>query len=196
MRGLLVLPLGLATTTVLAQEGGYIGVGFGNFDYQENFFSQIVGQVADEVSINRILGGFEFNEHLALEISYGKTGDIRQSGTEFIDPFGDVSSVISQDFVITNITALGQLPFDWGALLGGIGYFSSENDLTETLSADCCNTLVNAFTFRDDGLSALLGIEWRFGRFGARYGLRLEYQWWDITDSDASSVGLAVSYGF
>ena len=45
-------------------------------------------------------------------------------------------------------------------------------------------------------MTALLGVEWRFGRFGTRYGLRLEYEWWDIDAVSTSAVGLAFSYGF
>jgi len=43
---------------------------------------------------------------------------------------------------------------------------------------------------------AQLGIEWRFGRFGTGFGVRLEYEWWDISDVDASTVGAGISYRF
>jgi Outer membrane protein beta-barrel domain len=196
MRRLLVLPFALAATGALAQETIYVGIGVGSFDYQESFVSSILGRVADEVTIRKLMGGFEFNEHLALEINYGKTDDIRQSGTQNVPPFGDVTDTLSTDFTITTLTAVGQLPFEWGALLAGLGYFSSENDFTDTLTSDCCEPSVIGGTLNDDGLTALLGIEWRFGRFGTRYAVRLEYQWWDIPDADASATGLTFSYGF
>jgi Outer membrane protein beta-barrel domain len=196
MRRLLVLPFALAATTAFAQGSIYVGIGVGNFDYQESFVSSIVGRVADEVTIRKLMGGFEFNEHLALEINYGKTDDIRQSGTENVPPFGDVTGNLVLDFTITSLTALGQLPFEWGALLAGLGYFSSENDFTDTLTSDCCDPSVIGGTIRDEGLTGLLGIEWRFGRFGTRYAVRLEYQWWDISDADSSAAGLTFSYGF
>ena len=197
MRRLLVLSFALAgTTTAFAQESIYVGIGVGTFDYQESFVSSIVGRVADEVTIRKLMGGFEFNEHLALEINYAKTDDIRESGTQNVPPFGDVTDNLAQDFTITSLTAVGQLPFEWGALLAGLGYFSSENDFTDTLTSDCCDPSIIGGKINDDGLTGLLGIEWRFGRFGTRYAVRLEYQWWDLSDADSSAAGLTFSYGF
>ena len=196
MRGLLVLPFVVAATTTLAQESIYVGVGIGKFDYEESFASPIIGRVADEVSVAKLMGGFEINDYVAFEIDFAETHHIRQSGTEDIPPFGNVSGFLSMDFTITSLRAVGQLPFDWGALLGGLGYFTANNGFTETLSASCCDTIVDSGEFTEDGMMALVGVEWRFGRFGTRYGVRLEYEWWDMSDADASAVSLAFSYGF
>lgn len=196
MRRLLVLPCMFAAAAAFGQDTIYVGVGVGTFSYDETFVSNILGQVSDEVTNRKLFGGFEFNEHFTFEMSYAKTADIRQSGTANVPPFGDVTDVLVMDFTMTALTAVGQLPFNWGALLGGLGYFSSDNGFTDTLTADCCDPSVVSSSISDDGMTALVGIEWRFGRFDTRYGIRLEYQWWDIADADASSVGIAVSYGF
>jgi hypothetical protein len=196
MRGFPVLAFALVATTAFAQDSVYVGIGAGSFDYQENFVSPIIGQVADEVSVTKLLGGFQFNDHFALEMNIARTHQIRQFGTENVPPFGDVSDSLSMDLTITSLRALGQLPFDWGVLLAGLGYFSSENDFSETLSADCCETVVDSGSFGDDGFTTVLGLEWRFGRFGTRYGIRLEYEWWDLSGTDTSAVGIGVSYGF
>lgn len=196
MRSLLILFCALFASSAVAQDSIYVGVGFGAFDYKENFASSILGRVADNVSTYKLTGGFEFNEHFALEMNYGKTGKIRQRGTDNVPPYGQVTDALETDFSITSLTAVGQMPFDWGALLAGLGYFSSENDFNETFSADCCQTINNGGKINDDGLTGLLGIEWRFGRFGTRIGVRLEYQWWDISRADASAAGIVLSYGF
>ena len=197
MRRLLVLPLALAATAAFPQDNIYVGVGVGTFDYQENFVSSILGQVSDEVTAWKLMGGFEFNPHFALEMNYGQTSNIRQSGTENIPPFGDVTDVLVTDFTITSLTAVGQFPFkDWGALVAGLGYFSSQNDFTDTLTADGFDPSVIGGSLSDDGLTGLLGFEFRWGRFGTRYAVRLEYQWWDIADADSSAVGIALTYGF
>jgi hypothetical protein len=196
MRGITVLLCVLCGPAALAQESIYVGIGLGSFDYAETARVPVLGKVADKVSAQKLFGGFEINDYFALEISYGKTSDIRQSGTENIDPFGDVTVALETDYSMTVMRAMGQLPFDWGLLLGGLGYYSSANDFNEVTSAACCNSLVNAGTIREDGLMATVGIEWRFGRFGTRYGVRLEYEWWDLSNVDVSIVGLALSYGF
>ena len=97
---------------------------------------------------------------------------------------------------MTNLSAVGQLPLEWGVLMAGLGYYSSENDFVEELMADCCGSITNGNSISDNGVSAMLGIEWRFGRFGTRYGVRLEYEWWDISSVDASAIGIGFSYGF
>jgi opacity protein-like surface antigen len=181
---------------VNAQEGIYVGIGFGNFDYREKFIDSLLGRVADETSIYKILGGFEINDYLAIEINYGQTSDLVQSVTGDFPPLGNLSYTLSQDFTMTSLKAIGQYPMDWGALLGGVGYYSSENDYLEFGTADCCDPVSNGGTFRDEGMAAMVGIEWRFGRFGTRYAFRLEYEYWDIDLVDTSAVGLAFSYGF
>lgn len=179
-----------------AQEGIYVGVGIGSFDFQEALTDPLLGQVAGDVSIAKIFGGFEINNYFAIEISYGETSDLSQSVMGNFPTLGNVNYNLTQDFAMTSLKAVGQYPMDWGAFLGGLGYFSSENDYREFGTADCCNPLSNSGTFSDEGLSAMIGLEWRFGRFGTRYGFRLEYEWWDIDLTDSSAVGLAFSYGF
>jgi hypothetical protein len=196
MRGLLVLPCALAATATHAQEGVYVGIGAGQFDYEENFVSPIIGRVGGEVSGAKLMGGFEINDYVAFEIDFTETHHIRQSGAEDIPPFGNVGGFLSIDFTITSLRGVGQLPFEWGALLGGLGYFTANNGFTETLSPACCDAVVESGSFTDDGMTAMVGVEWRFGRFGTRYGVRLEYEWWDMSGADASAVGLALSYGF
>jgi len=191
-----VLLSALLGTAAQAQDSIYVGVGFGGFDYQESFDDIFFGRVSDSVDTYKIFGGFEFNEHFALEMSYRETGDIKQVGSAVLDPVGLVTDSLTSDFKMTNLVATGQFVKDWGVLLGGLGFFSSDNDVREDLTLECCEPLTLESSIRDDGLSAMLGIEWRFGRFGTRYGIHLEYEWWDIDAADASAVGISFSYGF
>jgi hypothetical protein len=180
----------------VAQDSYYIGVGVGSFDYRESFVDSLYGRVDDSVTTYELFGGFEFNEHVALEISYRTTDDIMAVGSATVAPFGLISGRLTSDFSMTSLVGLGQIPFEWGALIGGLGYFSSENDFREDLMADTFAPFVSSGSYNDDGLTAALGIEWRFGRFGARYGVRLEYEWWDIDAAEASAIGVGFSYGF
>lgn len=196
MRFAVASVLALFSSLCAAQESIYVGLGVGSFDYKEQVVDILYGRVADTSTATKFFGGFEFNEHVAMEISYGETSDLTVSETTNIPPFGDVSGTLKLDFNITSLRAVGQLPFDWGILLGGLGYFTSDNDFREDIQSDCCGTARNAGSIRDDGLTAMLGVEWRWGRFGTRWAARVEYEWWDITDLETSNLGLGLSYGF
>lgn len=196
MRRLLVCLMTLAASGVAAQENVYVGLGIGEFDYEEQFVDPILGQVSDTVSAYKLFGGFEFNDYLAVEISYGKDDSIIDSESVVIPPFGNVFYRIDMEFTKTALRAVGQLPLDSIVLLAGIGYFSSEGDLEEFFDVETQGQFANEISLNDDGMTAMLGVEWRFGRFGTRYALRAEYEWWDMSEVDASTVGLAFSYGF
>ena len=46
-------------------------------------------------SAYRIIGGYRFNDNFALEGGWGKTGDLEESFTEVIPPFGTVTLNLS-----------------------------------------------------------------------------------------------------
>ncbi|MDX1561333.1 MAG: outer membrane beta-barrel protein [Gammaproteobacteria bacterium] len=179
-----------------AQEGIYVGLGAGSFDYDEPFNPGARGTVADTLDIYKLFGGFEVNQHLLIEVGYGKTSDLEYATSFTVDPFGEIDYQYIADFTMTTARAVGQLPLDWGILLAGLGFYSSENDFLEIADADCCGRATNGGTLSDSGATAMLGIEWRFGRLDTQIGFRLEYEWWDIGVADTSAIGLALSYGF
>ena len=193
---LLLLAAVLVGAPAYAQDSIYVGLGVGSFDYKESFNSALYGRIKDSTTAYKLFGGFQFNDHVSLEISFRETDDLVATGSATIAPFGLVNGKYTADFTMTSLTAVGQLPFDWGALLGGLGYFSSENNFREDITTECCEPFVGGGSYDDDGLTGMVGVEWRFGRFGARYGVRLEYEWWDIDAADASAIGVAFSYGF
>lgn len=217
-----ILLLVLFGNATQAQENVYVGLGYGGFDYEEKTADLILDNVGDTLESIKLFGGFELNEHIALEISYGESDDLQQSGFVVVDlgaivdpsvglevfPDTTVSRNLNIDHVTTALRAVGQVPLgDWGVFLGGIGWFRTDSDVRQT--DFYTNDLFDAHpllenpefdtfsaTLRNDGLMATLGVEWRFGRFGTRYGVRLEYEWWDIDNVDASTIGVALTYGF
>lgn len=178
------------------QDAIYVGIGGYRFDYEENIPNVVISGISDTSTAYRLFGGFEFNEYFALEVSYGKSGDLAYRTSADLPGFGQTNYSLATDFTISSFRAIGQFPFEWGALLGGLGFFQSENDFREDILTECCGSLPGDGSFTDTGLTVGLGAEWRFGRFGTRYGLRLEYEWWDTEDIDTSALGLAFSYGF
>jgi hypothetical protein len=179
----------------VAQENIYAGIGYGEFDYEEQFVDPVLGRVADTVAAYKIFGGFEFNDYFSIEMSYGKDESIVQSGPAFFPGAGSGIYQLDMEFTKTALRAIGQLPLEPVVLMAGLGYFSTDGDVDEFFFTACCQ-FANELATNDNGMMAQLGVEWRFGRFGARYALRLEYEWWDMSEVDASTVGLAFSYGF
>jgi hypothetical protein len=205
-----VLLLALIGAAAQAQESVYVGIGYGGFDYEESRTDPVLGKVGDTLDSYKLFGGFEFNDNFAIEVSYGETDDLMQAGSVIatvadengLYPNTLVSSNANLDFASTTLRALGQVPLGWGVFIGGIGYHRTDGDVRETISFDNSLFPSTPVVFRDDftisnnGLMATLALEWRFGRFGTRYGVRVEYEWWDIDEVDASTLGLALSYGF
>jgi len=201
MRRVLACLLTLLASGAAAQENIYVGLGFGEFDYEEQFVDQVLGQVSDSASTYKVFGGFGFNDYFAIEISYAKVEDIEQSGTMDnlscgTGPCGVVNSQLGIEYTTTSLAAVGQLPLESVAFLGGLGYFSSSADFVQNYQTECCGSFADGGEINDNGMMAMVGIEWRFGRFGSRYAFRLEYEWWDMADVDTSAVGLGFSYGF
>jgi len=173
----------------------FVGLGLGSFDYKESTVDPVFGDRSDTVSSYKVYGGFEFHEHVAAEVSYSRADDV-EGNVSGNDPFlGDFFSTTRTEFTTTTIKVVGQLPRDWGVLIGGLGYFDTDADIDLDLMSDA-GAFSASGAVSDDGLMAMLGIEWRFGRFGTGYGVRLEYEWWDVEDGDASTIGVGISYRF
>jgi opacity protein-like surface antigen len=183
-------------SNAFAQEGIYVGLGVGSFDYEEPGGSLSGNAISESVTSLRIYGGFEFNENFAFEVRYGTTSEIKDSfsGTDPI--LGDFTAQVDFDFTTTSIAGMGMLPKDWGAFFAGIGYFDTTANIDFNLTADCCGMQSSSASVGDDGIMALLGIEWRFGRFNTGIGVRVEYEWLDLEDADGSTVGVGISYRF
>jgi len=189
-----LLPV-LVAPPALAQEDIYIGVGIGQINYTHSTGDPLLGRISEGAASYKLFGGFGFNDHLAIEISYGDTSSIEHRSAGNVAPLGNVTDDVEIDLSTSALRAIGTLPLDWGILVGGLGYYSADRSFSEVLVAECCGTLRQAGTIREDGLTALLGIEWRFGRFGTSTGIRLEYEYWDASSNiDLSTFGVGISY--
>lgn len=195
MRTITVVLLAFFGLPAFAQEGMYVGLGLGSFDFKDSTADVLFGNRSDTVLSAKLYGGFEFNEYAAAEISYGTTDKFEGtvSGT---DPFfGDYTIRSRTEFTTTTIKAVGQLPREWGVLIGSIGYFDTDAEIKLNLASEA-GDFTSDGSVSDDGLMAMLGIEWRFGRFGMGYGVRIEYEWLDVAGADASTIGVGISYRF
>ena len=196
MRAIRLVVLFAVSSPAIAQEGMYVGLGLGAFDYSENSPRLAPETFDDTVSAWKIYGGFELNEHFGFEIRYGATDTIEQtlSGTDPVA--GDFTATFGTDFTTTTVLGVGMLPKDWGTLFGGIGYFDSSGDTALALTTQCCGPFNDSLSISDSGLAAVLGVEWRFLRFGSGVALRLEYEWLDVDNANASTLGIGIAYRF
>jgi Outer membrane protein beta-barrel domain len=108
----------------------YYGLAIGSFDYQdsEGFAPNSIG---DTVDAYHLMVGYKFNDHIAVEGGYGKTGTIHDV-VDFTDPFaGPITVDFKTKFSILTVRLLGLLTFDSGVtLLGGVGYATMTQRVT------------------------------------------------------------------
>jgi hypothetical protein len=204
MRMITLVSLALLASPTLAQNGFYAGLGLGAFNYQDSRFVRVIpsriprfGGVSDTTLSYKLYGGFEVNDNLAIEISYGTTATLKGEGIAFDPPPlpGDFTYSIETEFTATVAKAVGRLPLGRSTLLGSIGYFHMDGDaFFETISGT--GPAGGAVSFSEDGLIATVGVEWRLGGSNSRFRVRLEYEWWDISSADASTLGVGLTYRF
>jgi opacity protein-like surface antigen len=197
MRVLIVLLLALTSTAALAQDAVYVGIGYGIFDYKEVTNDPPFADIDEQGDAWKLFGGFDFNEHFGIEVGYGKYTGIETVAVGSTVTIPEYTAVADLEQDATTLKALGYLPLDRIVLIGGLGFFSVQADYDRVLSAPCCGTLSDSFKYSENGLTAMLGVEWRFGRFGTEIAVRLEYEQWNISGVDkAATTGVALSYRF
>lgn len=111
--------------------GPYVGISFGSFSYKKE--DQPFGiHVDDTTSAYRIIAGYRFSDHFALEGSWGETGHLEDSVTVPTSQ-GDLGIGLKGEYEVLTIRALGILPLnDKVSLYGGLGYYDAELDATVT----------------------------------------------------------------
>ncbi|HEX6997736.1 MAG TPA: porin family protein [Gammaproteobacteria bacterium] len=184
--------LGLAQLAHAQGEGGaYVGAGFGIFDYEEDIGSEVV---SDSAAAYQIIGGYRFNDYVAVEFNIGRTGDIEDDFEGTIPGVGTFSFQVDRTFDVYAAKVLGYLPLDRFRLFAGIGYYSA--DIGDTVSVGG----IGEVGFVDDharGSTATLGVQYDFGLDLRNFSIRGEYQWFDVEDNvDASAVNIGMVFRF
>jgi OmpA-OmpF porin, OOP family len=177
----------LCVSSAHAQEwdgsGAYTGASLSQLRYKERDgdFS-----ISDTASAYRLLGGYRFNQHFAMEGSWGSSSGIKQS---YDDSFLGTPFDLKGKFETYTLRAVGMLPLRSVGLFGGVGYYDS--DTKWTASAPGLGS--ESFKIGDDGATLIGGMQFDMNRFR----LRLEYEWFD-TDSniDASTLGFGMMFRF
>jgi OmpA-OmpF porin, OOP family len=188
MKYLICLGMSLAFVhAASAQEnrGGYLGFSVGSFSYEEEDEDFGIVVIDDTTSAYRIIGGYRFNDHFALEGGWGKTGDFEENFTELVPPFGTITFSLSGEYEVLMVRALGIVPFERVSLLGGVGYYDADLDYTISVTGFGAG----AGEAGDDGATLVGGFEFNLERLD----IRTEVEWFDSDDGVKAwdfSVGL------
>jgi hypothetical protein len=189
MKYLICLGLSLAFVQAAAAQdrsGGYMGFAIGSFSYAED-----EDLLDDSASSYRIMGGYRFSDNFAVEGGWEKTGDLEESFSENIPPFGVITLDLGADFEILTVKALGFIPFEKVSLLGGVGYFDADANISATATG-----FGGAGSASDegseDGAMLVGGLEFNL----EKVDIRAELNWYDVDDADASGINVGVLFHF
>jgi OOP family OmpA-OmpF porin len=175
MKHLVYLGIALAAAqAATAQEdsrGGYMGFAFGTFIYEETDAELGFEIVDDSTTAYRILGGYRFNDHFAVEGGWGATDDLKESLTASLPLIGDITLDTKADYQAFSVRALGIIPLRKVSLIGGIGYYDAE--LNATLSV--AGFGAEDYVVDTDGATLMTGLEVDLSRMH----LRAEIEWFD-----------------
>jgi len=172
----------IALSPAYAQQA-YFGASVGSSDMDEDVAVGLItsGTVDGKDSGFKLVGGYRVNENFAFEIAYVDLGTARYAG----DWFG--SPVINGRLEIygMNIAALGMVPVQSNfRLLGKFGLYAWEADARD---------ITGGFPFAGSqtGSDMFFGVGVEFD-ITPSLGLRIEWESFDVVDSDATlaSIGL------
>ncbi|HUH39196.1 MAG TPA: porin family protein [Spongiibacteraceae bacterium] len=159
----------IALLSAAANSGGYIGASFGKSDVDVSGF--------DDGNSVAISGGYKFNKHFALELSYidlgESTDDIPPEWTIEVDGF--------------NFAAVGIIPInDNVEVFGKLGAYMWDADVKERGWGKIAS---------DDGTDFSFGLGVA-GHITEQFSLVLEFQRFDIDGDDVDNVSLGVRFNF
>jgi Outer membrane protein beta-barrel domain len=170
---------GAATVHAESQPGFYAGAGIG----QASLEADDVGFDANDTAF-KVFGGYSFNDHFAVELTYLDGG----APDESFD-FGIGTPVtVEADITAFGVSAVGRLPInDTFAIFGKLGYASYDVELTGR--AGGFSTTEDA---SDEDLSYGIGLALSFGAFG----LRAEYEAVDVSDGAFNVLSVSGLFKF
>jgi hypothetical protein len=166
----------------------YYGLSLGELDYAEPAPPFGATSFEDSVSTWRLMVGYQFMKHLAVEGSYGESSTIRATTAFGTGPGALELGFESELNKMLTVRILGSLPFDNGlVLMAGLAYVDFEQQLA--LSVDGTPVVSGEFSDNRPAYYAGVGYNWE------RVGLRLGYEKFDFDDDvDAEEVSLSFFY--
>ena len=178
---------GLVAASQAPAQGFYIGGSVGQSDYDDNnAIPDLItsGSVDGSDTGFKIFGGYQFNQHFGLELSWVDLGKASYSGR-----FGALN--VTGGSVETsglNFSAVGTLPLGSNfALFGKIGFFAWESDASDVTGG-------LPFSGTEDGTDVSYGIGASFN-FTKNLSMRAEWERFKaVGDIDLLSIGVVFKF--
>ena len=166
--------------------GPYAGFSAASFSFEEDDEELPFGipNIDDTTTAFRLIGGYRFSDNFALEGGWGKTGDVEESVT----PIPNFTLNIGAEFEVLTVRALGILPFERTSVLGGLGYYDADVELTASLTGFGSESEDTS----EDGITLIGGFEFNL----ERVDIRTELEWFDVDDGEAWDVSVGVLFSF
>lgn len=183
----LALLASAAVSSAYAQpDSAYYGLALGEFDYEEGdgFGNDFV---QDTVSTWRLMVGYQFMKHLAVEGGYGETSTIRDTAQIIVFPGVPAQLDYVSDIKMLTLRLLGVLPFDNGlSLVGGLSYADVEQDIDFTIAGT-----TGSIEISSNDPAYYIGAQYDWDRIA----LRLAYEKYDFDgDVDAAETTITFFY--
>jgi len=178
---------GLVAASAVPAQGFYIGGSVGQSDYDDNnAIPDLItsGSVDGSDTGFKIFGGYQFNQHFGLELSWVDLGKAGYSGR-----FGAANVTGGTvDASGLNFSAVGTLPLGSNfALFGKIGFFVWESD-----ASDLTGGLPFSGTADGSDVSYGIGASLNFTR---NLGIRVEWERFKaVGDIDLLSIGVVFRF--
>lgn len=174
--------------TLSAQAEGQWRVGahaaFSDFEGDESF------PVDDSTVGFKLTGQYKFNKWLGAEGAYYNSADFEED----LDP-GSPGGDVEISFKGFSISGIGYIPLpgnnDNIDLFGKVGYYDFDVDLTGALPGVTGG--ITTSLGHDDGLTVGGGTAVRISE---KFGIRAEFDWYDIENSDMWAVAMGLEYRF
>ncbi|HEX6995456.1 MAG TPA: outer membrane beta-barrel protein [Gammaproteobacteria bacterium] len=195
-KGWIAVPLScLFAFAAHAQEisGPYVGLGAGFFSYEEQD-DETGFVVSDNSGIYRIVGGYQLNSNYAIEVSWGRSGDVEEHlFFPIATPTGFdlVPLTFGVETEIKTLRVLAFAPFSGLSMFGSLGYYDAEIDRSVLIDFPQ-DPLRDAFKSSESGVTVAGGIQYDWPRIA----LRGEYEWFDTDDIDTSAINVIAVFRF
>ena len=177
--------------------GFYIGAGFGETAVEVNDIYDLGLKFDDSGTTWKILGGYKFMKYFAAELEYIDVGDAEDSWREEDGPyFAEADATIGLSGF--NASAVGILPLgEKFSVFGKLGFIMWDADFE--LEGDTNLPEFEGVDLSDKGTDDGTDISWGIGAgfdFTDNFGVRLEYQSFEIEDTDAALLSGSVLWMF
>jgi OOP family OmpA-OmpF porin len=178
--------------------GFYVGAGFGEAAVEVNDIVDSGLKFDDSGTTWKLVGGYKFMKYLAAELEYFDSSDAEDRWTGEFEGFSEELKV-KIGLSGFNASAVGILPLgEKFNVFGKLGFVMWDADFeARYIERDPAGVVV--FDEQEKGTDDGTDISWGIGAgfdFTENFGVRLEYQSFEIEDTDAALLSASVLWMF